>query len=190
MLYSYNCRTEINCSYICIGGTNMRWKCKNKTLQDIRLECPQTSFRDVLGVKVTESLALHPPNGRGHNFFPFLLGTFPYGLCKKDIPIIYTLCTFFESWCKHYFFVHSRILFTTLAHFLWTAADSERLLSWKASIQIEWQRLHCLQNRPLISVLIQATLWLLDGKHLWPKDQNERKVLQFFQSKKKWDLCF
>ena len=54
MLYSHNCRTSINCSYICIGGTNIRWKCKNKTLKDILLECPRTSFRDVLRVNVTE----------------------------------------------------------------------------------------------------------------------------------------
>ena len=61
MLYSHNCRTSINCSYICIGGTNIRWKCKNKTLQDILLECPRTSFRDVLRVNVTERVWISPP---------------------------------------------------------------------------------------------------------------------------------
>ena len=61
MLYSHNCRTSINCSYICIGGTNIRWKCKNKTLQDILLECPRTSFRDVLRVNVTERVWHSPP---------------------------------------------------------------------------------------------------------------------------------
>ena len=123
-------------------------------------------------------------------FFPFFLGTFPYGLCKKDIPIIYTLCTFFESWCKHYFFVHSRILFTTLAHFLWTAVDSEGLLSWKASIQIEWQRLHCLQNRPLICVLIQATLWLLDESICDQKTKMRGKFYSSFKAKKSETCVF
>ena len=31
------------------GGTNIRWKCKNKTLQDILLECPRTSCWNVPG---------------------------------------------------------------------------------------------------------------------------------------------
>ena len=131
-----------------------------------------------------------PPKWQRSYFFPFLLGTFPYGLCKKDIPIIYTLCTFFESWCKHYFFVHSRILFTTLAHFLWTAVDSEGLLSWKASIQIEWQRLHCLQNRPLICVLIQATLWLLDESICDQKTKMRGKFYSSFKAKKSETCVF
>ena len=49
MLYSQNCRTSIHCSYICIGGTNIRLKCKNKTLQDIQLECPRMSCWNVPG---------------------------------------------------------------------------------------------------------------------------------------------
>ena len=49
MLKNHNCRTPIHCSYICIGGRIIRLKCKNKTLQDILLECPQTSCWNVPG---------------------------------------------------------------------------------------------------------------------------------------------
>ena len=40
---------------------------------DVLLECPRTSFRDVLGVNVTESLDFPPPKIPKHTLFAALI---------------------------------------------------------------------------------------------------------------------
>ena len=80
------------CSFICIWGTNIRWKCKNKTLPNILLECPRASFRDALGVNVTERVWHSPPRSR------YKIATYIFEPVKMIWPKAFSIFLQYVNW--------------------------------------------------------------------------------------------